>query len=406
MFGFFKNYRFGELQKKEWLYAAMIFFCSYSGLLLFTSLATFSFLSVSIVPPILYLFRFLLCFYANLNQKLILKRFSYGEIIFAVITAILGVYLCRYTLSGDGDVHQFVVFFAFVVFSFSFKYSKNLISPFGFNVFFYGTTILLIVSQFTAVADAALFDNRESAVRLSANPYFNTILFGQISALLVILAVVKGKLGFVWTKYDAIPLVVGVLSIVRSGSRSPIIVVIAVVVLTLIASQGVVRSVAILAVGSIFVFWGSNVIFDLLMEINAGYVSRFIALVNDGNTSGRSEIYKNAYSLIMDNWAFGYGYFIHQGVGSGSYPHNFFLEALLILGVGPGMLLIALFLYAIYKALGMVYFGDKGAWIGVLYLHSIISGMFSGQLISSYVWLYLYFLLSVKNRGIDPNPNK
>ncbi|MBA3285875.1 MAG: O-antigen ligase family protein [Nitrosopumilus sp.] len=119
-------------------------------------------------------------------------------------------------------------------------------------------------------------------------------------------------------------------------------------------------------------------------------------MIEEGESSGRDQIYKHTLNIINESPIFGAYYVIPYGLQQGSYPHNFFLEAFLATGVVGGVLYVCLVFYSIYKCYNLIKQDHGSSWILLLYLQMICFGMFSTGLYSSQdFWILLFFVFSI-----------
>jgi len=254
----------------------------------------------------------------------------------------------------------------------------------------------LIIAYFHA------FENRTldvHHVRYDANSGVNSIWYGQMGCALALAAIygfinykkklIKGFLLFLF--------LLGMLSIAKAGSRSPIVVIVGVSVFFFMAKLGKLNGLIIICVltGLMFIF--IDPILDLLTSIGSSLAVRLKSIFSEEGSSGRDVVWRNVLNIISQSPVLGAYYVVPSGMGAGMYPHNFFLEVFMatgFLGGVPFMILVGISVIQSYKIIKM---NHPASWITILYLQIIIFGMFSTSLYSSQdFWCLLFYILSMK----------
>jgi O-antigen ligase len=235
-------------------------------------------------------------------------------------------------------------------------------------------------------------------------------MYGQTGCALALISI----FGFMNNKKSVlrilfiISFILGMVSIGRAGSRSPVIALITVSIFYLIARGGIFKIVLIgISVVSV-IFILINQIIAFLDSIGSSLTVRLTSMIVEKDTSGRDAIYQNTWNLIKESPFFGSFYVIRSGVGAGGYPHNFLLEVFLATGLFGGIPFLILLVISIYRSFKLIRNRHQSCWIVVLYLQIIVYGMFSTGLYSSQdFWVLLFFIISMnkiifqKNRVND-----
>jgi O-antigen ligase len=321
--------------------------------------------------------------------------FLYGVIIFVDVFVAPDEGLARSDTFFLTGVTDWLGFCLGVLIAFSFRYDHVYHSETSFLFFWISLTIALILSYFLSFQS---FDLDVVNGRYDANSTINSIMYGQTGcamALISILGIVNNKRRL-WKALFIFTFVLGIVSIGKAGSRSPIIVLAIVGIFYFIARVGVVRSVMLvtLVVGLIYVF--INQIIAFLELIGSSLIPRLASMVFENDSSGRDGIYSNAWSLIKDSPFLGSFYVIKSGIGAGGYPHNFILEVFLATGMIGGIPFVILLFVNISRCFRIIKNRHESSWIAVLYLQIIVYGMFSTGLYTSQdFWVLSFFIVSM-----------
>ncbi len=309
-----------------------------------------------------------------------------------LINIIIDLFMQKYPI-GMGSVRDLIGFCLSVLIAFSFRYDSSFYSNKAFKLFSWTLAVGLFIAFFMATESPPPLVNR-----FDANSTVNTINYGQMGCALCLIAIY----GFL-DRRKLLPkpafivfFCIGVLSIMKAGSRSPIVVLVVVSVFYSLARLGFVKAL----VASMIVitsFWLSH---DFLIELgdsfDSGLAERLINAVEKKETSGRDEIYANTLGIISKSPLFGDFYLISSGEGRNGYPHNFFLEAFMTTGLIGGVPYVIMVLIAVYKSYLFLRGEHKSSWLVILFLQILVYGMFSSSLYSSQdFWALCLFVLSI-----------
>jgi O-antigen ligase len=298
-------------------------------------------------------------------------------------------------------------FFGFclgVIIAFSFRYDPGYESPSSASFFWITLTFALILAYFLSFES---FDLDVSNGRYDANTTINSIMYGQTGcalALISILGFANNKKGILKVLF-LLTFILGVVSIGKAGSRSPVIVLAIVSLFYFVARGGIYKSVLIVAsvVTALIIF--INQIITFLESIGSSLTVRLASMIYEKDTSGRDGLYQNAWNLIKESPFFGSFYVIRSGIGAGGYPHNFLLEVFMATGLFGGIPFIILLIVSIYRSFKLIKSKHQGSWIAVLYLQIVVYGMFSTGLYTSQdFWVLLFFIISM-NRALVMKSN-
>jgi O-antigen ligase len=296
--------------------------------------------------------------------------------------------------TGIGSPVDLIGFFLSILIALSFRYDSAFCSDSSYY-FFLATLSLGLAIAFFLAEQAPL----PLIGRYDANSTVNTINYGQMGCAMSIVALY----GFFNRpfKYSKIvyPILflLGIVSIMKAGSRSPVVVLLAVGVFYFFAKSGLAKGLLAVGCSAVALYFSIGLLIELSEAVGSGIASRLLSAVESGETSGRDVIYVNAIGHFKDSPLFGDFYLIPSGVGKGGYPHNFFLEAFMTTGLIGGIPFLIMVLLALRKSFGLLRHRHKSGWIILLFVQMIVYGMFSSSLYSSQdFWALCFFLLSMR----------
>lgn len=301
-------------------------------------------------------------------------------------------------LNSSRGLTDLIGFCLIMVLALSFRYDPAFHSPKSFWFFSISLAIGLILAYFLARVNTDL-ELSSGQIRYDANSTVNTIVYGQTGCALSLISIFgffnyKKKL---FRLFFLVAFIIGMLSIAKAGSRSPVVVLALVSTFYFMARLGNVKGIII-----IFIFIGLITIFkepiiDLLESTGSDLAIRLTNMVVERETSGRDNIYSNTLNIIQDSPILGAYYFLPSGVGAGMYPHNFFLEVFLATGLLGGIPFMILIFISLVKAYKLLKVNHPCSWIIILYLQMLVYGMFSTGLYSSQdFWVLIFYIMSMK----------
>lgn len=339
-----------------------------------------------------------LAFWVILKYRKKIYHLDFGEQLFLFVAfvylanMVIDIFMQNYPI-GMGSVRDLVGFCLSILIAFSFRSDSAFYSNKGFVVFVGTLSVGLIIAFFMARESPAPLVNR-----FDANSTVNTINYGQMGCALCLMAVFGFfKKRFKWSYPLFVALFcLGALSIMKAGSRSPIVVLMLVSVLYTFSRQGFLKGLAI-SFFLVFMVWLS---LDLLVEvgesIDSGLAERVISAVEKKETSGRDEIYANTWNIITKSPLFGDFYLIPSGMAKGYYPHNFFLEAFMTTGLLGGIPFVIMVVISLIKSYRLLKTEHDSSWLVLLFLQLLVYGMFSSALYTSQdFWALCLFILSI-----------
>ena len=302
------------------------------------------------------------------------------------------IFLQNYT-AGMGSTKDFISFCVSILIALSFRYDPVFSSDNSYKFFIITLSAGLIIAYFFAVESKM----PGMSGRFGANSTVNTINYGQMGCTLCIMSM-YGFMSkkFRYSKFIFIALLLlGLISIAKAGSRSPIVVLAVVSIIYFLARSGFIKGLVIIFC-AIAILWSSlGFLIEFSQSLGSSLPARILSAVETGESSGRDVIYTNTLNHIKNSWFFGDFYLIPSGVGKNGYPHNFFLEAFLTTGFLGGIPFLMMTFIALYKAFKLLKHRHSSSWIILMFLQLFVYGMFSSALYSSQdFWALCLFVLS------------
>jgi len=292
-----------------------------------------------------------------------------------------------------GNSKDLISFCLSILIALSFRYDKAFVSEKSYFFFLISLSIGLFTAFFLAKASPLPLIGR-----FDANSTVNSINYGQMGCSLSIVSV-YGLYNHPF-KYSRIIyptlFLLGVISIMKAGSRSPVVVLLLVTIFYFFAKSGFLKGIILVGCSAIVLFFSIDFLIELSEAVGSEIVTRLLSAIETGETSGRDLIYENAIGHFLDSPVFGNYYLIPSGIGNGGYPHNFFIEAFMTTGIFGGIPFVIMVIITLIKSFTLLKRRHKSGWIVLLFLQILIFGMFSSSLYSSQdFWALSFFILSI-----------
>lgn len=222
----------------------------------------------------------------------------------------------------------------------------------------------------------------ESDTRVDANIALNTIQYGHMGTTLVLLGL------FVMVNRNKIKInriilsvfiTIGFYSMLRAGSRGPVLALVLVSFLWLFASRKkiifglVVISIAVL----LFIFF-MNPILQFIGNISPIIEQRLRMSIYEGDTSDRNPLYLRAWEIFVQNPIFGGQFAFFDSDGTFLYSHNIIFDSFMGMGFLGGLIMIILLISSIIKSFVLIHIHDSSFWLVLLLFQQIVANMLSG----------------------------
>ena len=299
----------------------------------------------------------------------------------------------HYDQFGLGNPIDLLGFFVSILIAFSFRYDPVFAEKRSFQFFLITLSLGLVIAYLMAKPSPLPLVGR-----YFANALVNSINYGQIGCALSVIALY----GFFNkpSKYSKIIypclFLLGLISIIKAGSRSPVVILLVVSIFYFFAKSGLVKGLLLIGLSGLLLYFSIGFLVELSEALDSGIVSRLISAIESGETSGRDKIYSNAISQFAESPIFGSFYLIESGPGKGGYPHNFFLEAFMTTGIIGGIPFLMMVIVTLIKSFKLIKYKHPAGWIVLLFVQMLVYGLFSSSLYSSQdFWALCFFILSM-----------
>ena len=230
---------------------------------------------------------------------------------------------------------------------------------------------MFLMIPFLAVKSPYLFSTADVG-RVWGNIALNPISFGVCGATMAIFGLyVMERTGWGWRRwFGAVLMAIGVLILLRSGSRGPLVAFISSIIFYAIArlnnSVWVILSSFGLAVFIIL----NDIIFEMIGRISPVMAQRLTLSGNVSQyeefTNARSALFSQAIDKFVNHPLFGDAYALVFPNGTIAYSHNSVLDAFMALGLFGGCLFVMILLFAIRNSFILIRHRHRFWWIGLL----------------------------------------
>lgn len=329
-------------------------------------------------------------YHLKTNEKLFLF------IVFVYFINILIDIFFRKDIINVGKPIDLIGFLISILIALSFRYNNDFSSNRSYFFFLFSLCSGLIIAFFLAREAPLPLINR-----FDANSTVNTINYGQMGCAMSIVAfygLINKPFKYSRVIYPLLFLL-GIISIMKAGSRSPVVVLLAVIVFYYFAVSGLLKGIVLIGFSAILLFFSIDLLIELSEAVGSGIVERLLSAIETGETSGRDAIYANAIDLFQKSPVFGDFYLISTGIGKGGYPHNFFIEAFMTTGLIGGIPFVIMIIICSVKSFKFLKMRHESSWVILLFMQILVYGMFSSSLFSSQdFWALSFFILSMPSK--------
>ena len=264
---------------------------------------------------------------------------------------------------------------------------------------------VIFMLTLTLFSNQALLSNTDTEYRVDANVALNTISYGNFGVsglLLSIYILINNKVNKYLKIFAIISIVLCVYSVLRSGSRGPILAFLLVVLFWFFSKgKNVKDGLVILAMSFLVLYMLQDFILSLMGKIAPVIELRLRESLEGGVDDGRSRLYDEAINIFLNHPLFGQQFAIFDGQGGYAYAHNLILDSAMALGVFGALAMIYIIFSALKECYKNIHYNKKYYWVSLLLLQQITILMVSGtfyqdQLLS--VLLVFHFMADKKQK--------
>jgi len=262
---------------------------------------------------------------------------------------------------------------------------------------------------FAILLYSILFRNiYDSTLRSSGILKLSVLIYGHYGASLIILSIYKiykMNNNFINKIIYSFGIIIGVVTIFVSGSRSPLIAIMITLIYFYYKKLNLLKSTIIISLVLLVI---SNYYMDIIALIDIYFPNTFFDRIltdlnNYNSMAGRELHLMFGIQEFIKNPILGNSFVITTHPLGGAYPHNIFIEAFMALGIFGGFL----FLFINYRALSItsnIVSKTNYEWIGLLFIQFFVFSLFSGNLYSStFYWIFLILVMNnnYQNSKVD-----
>jgi O-antigen ligase len=252
------------------------------------------------------------------------------------------------------------------------------------KVALYSLLLISITMLLSIILDNEIHEND----RLSGNLALNPISYGQVGSFGIILSfhflLNKQKKNILFIFFLFLSIVLGFLTLGRAASRGPFLGIILCCLLYMFSVRKILLVQIILLLS---LFTSQDFLIRAVGFISETLQARILASLNDGDSSGRDELYKQGWQQFLDNPFVGNYFVLNPENGKGIYSHNIIIDALMSFGILGGVLITYLLIQSLFFASKLT--KDKNLfWVSQILIICITSSMFSSA-------FYMDALLSI-----------
>ncbi len=256
--------------------------------------------------------------------------------------------------------------------------------------FYWIIGLIALTLVITFFSNQTLLMNSEELIgRQSANIALNTISFGHLGTMGIILAL------FFFTKRNTnlfmkvlliIFIIMATFSMLRAGSRGPIFSLLIVLLFWMFSQRkdiliGLVSLILIFSV--IFIFLEQ--ILDFIGNVSPIMEDRLRASIYEKDTSAREPYYKYALQAFLEHPFLGKQFAIFRGEEGYIYPHNIMLEAFMATGIIGGGVFLTFLVISLKKSYILIKKNAEHFWLSLILIHQIMYNTTSGTFYENYL---------------------
>ena len=272
---------------------------------------------------------------------------------------------------------------------------------------YFGVILMLTLTLFS---NQALLTNTDSEYRVDGNVALNTIAYGNYGVLGLILSIyilITKNLRKILKVVAILAAILCIYSILRSGSRGPILAFL-MVVLFWFFSKG-----KNFKVGSFFLI-SSLAILYVLKDFILGLMGKVApvievrlqeALSGEAGPDERTKLHDAAIDIFINHPIIGNQFGIFDNEGGYAYAHNLFLDSFMALGILGGCLMLYIVFKAMYKCYKSVHENRKYYWVSLILVQQLtilmVSGTFYEDQLFSVLLVYHFLVDRISNKKLN-----
>lgn len=260
----------------------------------------------------------------------------------------------------------------------------------------------LIMIFITMLSSLVLNLGEQESDRLSGNLGLNPISYGQIGAYSIILSffflLSEQRKSIFFIIFLITSIILGFSVIGRAASRGPLFALILCLLFFLWSKQkSSIISILLISILVLSIFIFQDDLVNLISNVSPTLATRILFSINDGDSSGRDELFQAGWQQFLDNRILGSYFVLFPENGKGINSHNIFIDAFMSFGFIGGILIIFLVLKSLFIASKFIRNSDL-SWISLFLIISVTSAMVSNSFYMDCLLQLFMATLFIKNK--------
>ena len=241
----------------------------------------------------------------------------------------------------------------------------------------------LILISTTMLLSILLNSAEQEFDRFSGNIGLNPISYGQVGAFGIVLSFYflldKQKKNFFFQIFLIFSIILGLITLGRAASRGPFLALIMCWLFYVFAKQKKpLVSILFIIILILLIYRLQDFLISVVGAVSPVLETRILASLQDGDSSGRDELFQLGWQQFIDNPIFGSYVVLYPESGKGINSHNIIIDAFMSFGFFGGALLIYLLIRSLIFASKLIKYRDL-IWVAQFLVIVIIGSMVSSS---------------------------
>lgn len=183
----------------------------------------------------------------------------------------------------------------------------------------------------------------------------------------------------------------------RSGSRGPLLALIAILIVIQIArTRKWIINISLLIMAFIFIDYIVEFFLQIINQISPYLYARMVNNQEEGQLASRMFHYQAAWGEFLKNPLLGSSFAIYFSMGESGYAHNVFLDSLMQWGFIGGTLITFIYYWGLSYVIRMIRNHQELIWMGLLLVQSMAGLLVSSSFYFTPVLPIVYLFLFMK----------
>ncbi|RKT01342.1 hypothetical protein BCF58_0561 [Chryseobacterium defluvii] len=241
---------------------------------------------------------------------------------------------------------------------------------------------IIVILTITLFSNQALISNTDNEYRADANVALNTISYGNLGVMgmyMSLFMLLKEKHKLLLKIGIILVLILSVYSLLRSGSRGPILSFLVVVFFWFFSKgKNIMTGVGISMILLLVIYLLQDPILSLMGDISPVIEIRLRETISGSGPDERSLLHDAALKVFYEHPFIGDQFAIFNKNGEYAYAHNIILDSLIALGIIGGIMMAYILWSALKCCYKNIHDDHPHFWISLILVQQISSSMVSG----------------------------